>query len=318
MKRFFIFLISFLILIFILGVFIWQGIYFPKDKNSTEGKFFLIGKGQGLFDIAKNLEKENLIKNRIFFNLYGILTRKTKSLQAGEYKLNPSMNIIEIAEKITSGQVFKNIITIPEGWNLRDIGEYLEEKEIAKAEEFIKFCQQRNLEGYLFPDTYEIFSEDGIKEIIEKMQINFDKKLTLELREEILSQGKTIFEIITIASLIEKEVRTIEDKKIVSGILWKRLKNGMPLQVDATIRYITGQKTTEISKKEIQIDSPYNTYKYRGLPLGPICNPGLESVLASLYPQNSGYWYYLSTLDGETIFSKTLKEHNIAKQKYLK
>ena len=105
---------------------------------------------------------------------------------------------------------------------------------------------------------------------------------------------------------------------MVSGILWKRLENGIPLQVDATISYITGKKTTEISKEETEIDSPYNTYKYKGLPLGPICNPGLESILASIYPEDSEYLYYLSTPTGETIFSKTLQEHNLAKAKYLK
>jgi len=105
---------------------------------------------------------------------------------------------------------------------------------------------------------------------------------------------------------------------VVSGILWKRLKNNIPLQVDATISYITGKKTTEISIEETKIDSLYNTYKYKGLPLGPVCNPGLESIKAAIYPKNSEYWYYLSTPEGETIFSKTLEEHNIAKAKYLK
>ena len=120
------------------------------------------------------------------------------------------------------------------------------------------------------------------------------------------------------ASLIEKEVKTPEDKKIVSGILWKRLENSIPLQVDATISYITGKKGDSVSIEETKIDSPYNTYKYKGLPLGPISNPGLESIIASIYPENSDYWYYLSTPEGKTIFSKTLEEHNIAKAKYLK
>ena len=150
------------------------------------------------------------------------------------------------------------------------------------------------------------------------MQDNFDKKITPELREEIQQQGKTIFEIVTMASLIEKEVREKEEKEIVSGILWKRLENKIPLQVDATITYITGKKTTKISKEETQIDSPYNTYKYLGLPPGPICNPGIDSIEAAIYPKSSEYWYYLSTAEGKVIFSKTLEEHNLAKAKYLK
>jgi len=118
--------------------------------------------------------------------------------------------------------------------------------------------------------------------------------------------------------LLEKEVKDFEEKKIVAGILWKRMENKIGLQVDATITYITGKKSVKVSKQETEIDSLYNTYKYRGLPLGPISNPGLESIEAAIYPQNSDYWYYLSTPEGETIFSKTLEEHNIAKAKYLK
>ena len=181
-----------------------------------------------------------------------------------------------------------------------------------------------SLEGYLFPDTYYFRKEEGgdgkegIKNFVKLMLTNFDKKLTPALRTEIERQKKSIFEIVTTSSLIEKEVRTFDDKKIVSGILRKRLKTGIPLQIDATIVFITGKKTTEISIEETKIDSPYNTYKYKGLPLGPIANPGIESIIAALYPESSEYWYYLSAPDGKTIFSRTLEEHNIAKFKYLK
>ena len=258
------------------------------------------------------------------------------------------MNIIEISEKIVSGDTVKETITIPEGWNLRDIGWYFENQGMFQAEELfelmgfplIDYSKEKTLpfpksfdldysflkdklkhlsfEGYLFLDTYEINRGEDLESIVRKMLDNFDKKLTQELRAEISSQKKTIFEIITMASLLEREVRTLEDKKLVSGVLWKRLENGVPLQVDATIIYITGGKTTKVSKEETKIDSPYNTYKHRGLPLGPISNPGLESILASVYPESSDYWYYLSTKEGKTIFSRTLEEHNIAKVKYLK
>ncbi len=344
-KTILLFFILFLVVCCLL--FAW-GIYFPKYNLTTEEKSFVIEKGQGLFDISKNLEKKNLIKNRIFFNVYGILTRNIKSLQAGEYELNPSMSIPEIAQKIISGQVIKNTITIPEGWNLRDIGWYFESKGMFMAEEVFELAgfptidynkvvdlpeprdfsnnydflkdkpKNIGLEGYLFPDTYQLNKGDELESIIRKMLDNFDKKMTQDLREKITNHGKTIFEIITMASLIEKEVRTKQDKEIVSGILWKRLENSMGLQVDATISYITGKKTTKIFKEETQIDSFYNTYKYPGLPLGPICNPGIKSILAALYAKDSNYWYYLSVPEtGETIFSKTLEEHNIAKEKYL-
>jgi len=242
----------------------------------------------------------------------------------------------------------KKEITLIEGWNLRDIGWYFEGKGMFMAEELFElvgfplidysettdlpepkdfsldyyFLEDKpenvNLEGYLFPDTHQVGIGESIEEIVRRLLDNFDRKLVPDLREEIQNQNKTIFEIITMASLLEKEVRTLEEKKLVSGILWKRLENNMPLQVDATITYITGKKTTKISKEDTEIDSPYNTYKYLGLPLGPISNPGLESILAALYPEESEYWYYLSLPSGETIFSKTLEEHNLAKAQYLK
>jgi len=146
---------------------------------------------------------------------------------------------------------------------------------------------------------------------------NFNKKITSDLREEIEKQNKTIFEIITMASLLEKRCGA-KKIKIVSGILWKRINHNIPLQVDATIVYITSKQTIKIPKEDLEIDSPYNTYKFRGLPIAPICNPGLESIKAAIYPEDSDYFYYLSTLEGKTIFSKTLKEHNIAKARYLK
>ena len=348
MKKFFLYLILFFCL-FVPSIFFLKEIYLPKDPASQETKIISIKKGEGVREISANLKKEGIIRFRLPFEIYAFIQGKAGKLQAGEYQLSPAMNVPEIIKKFVAGDVIKERITIIEGWNLRDIGWYFDERGMFMAEELFEFFtgyplvdyseaieiprpkdfsqefdflkdkpKNLGLEGYLFPDTYEIKMGEGLEEIVRKMLRNFDKKLTPELREEIKGQGKTIFEIITMASLIEKEVRTKEDKELVSGLLWKRLKVGMPLQVDATITYITGKRTTKISIAETKIDSPYNTYKYRGLPLGPISNPGLESILAAMYPKNSDYWYYLSTPEGETIFSKTFKEHNIAKFKYLK
>ena len=272
----------------------------------VEKKLFLIEKGQSLFQIAENLERESLIKNRFFFDFYVLIRGAQNKLQAGEYSLSPSMDITEIAKKIISGEVAKIVVTIPEGFTVKQIEERLGLK-----------LPGENLEGFLFPDTYQFPPRVSGAEVVKKMRDNFDKKFT-PYRNEVSGAGLTPFEIITMASLLEKEVKTKEDKELVSGILWKRLENKIPLQIDATITYITGQKTTKISKEETQIDSPYNTYKYLGLPKGPICNPGLESILVAIYPKDSDYWYYLSTPEGETTFSKTLEEHNYAKSKYLR
>jgi len=285
-------------------LFLW-GIFLPKEKISSP-KIFSVEKGQGLFEIGENLEKDGLIKSKIFFDFYVILIRKEKNLQAGKYFLSSSMNIPQIVQKIISGDIAKVKVTIPEGFTVKEIEETLGIK-----------LPGENLEGYLFPDTYYFPIDASGEEVVKIMRENFEKKI-LPYKEEIEKSGRSLQEIITMASLLEKEVKTKEEKEIVAGILWKRLKAGIPLQVDATITYITGKKTTKISLEDLQIDSSYNTYKYKGLPPGPICNPGLESILAALYPKESEYWYYLSTPDGKTLFFKTLEEHNLAKAKYLK
>ncbi len=303
------------ILLFCLFIFILvQGFYFSKNPQG-QGEFFLVKKGDSVFQIGQNLEQRGFIKNKYLFNLYVLASGKQSKLQAGEYVLSSSMSISKISQKLISGNIAKEIITIPEGWNLRDIAWYFENKGMFQAEELYEMTE---LEGYLFPDTYEINRGASLEEIIKKMTDNFNKKLTPELIEDIQKQEKTVSEIVIIASLLEKEIQTLEDKKMVAGVLLNRLQIGMPLQIDATITYITKKQTTNISKEDTQIDSPYNTYMYTGLPLGPICNPGMESIKAAIYPQPNSYWYYLSTPEGETIFSKTLEEHNIAKAKHLK
>jgi len=307
--------LRFLIIFFIilLGIFfICQGIYLPKDLAFTENKLFSIERGQNLFKIAENLEKEDLIKNKFLFDFYVSITGTQRKLQAGNYLFNPSMSITAIAKKIISGEVAKIEVTIPEGFTIKQIEERLNLK-----------LPETDLEGFLFPDTYQFSYGASAEEVVRKMLDNFDKKLA-PYQNEISGAGLTLFDVITMASLLEKEVRTKEEKEIVSGIFWKRIKEGRSLDSCATIAYILGggnwgfeEMRKEIAKGK-EIDSPYNTYKYLGLPAGPICNPGLESILASIYPKNSEYWYYFSTPEGETIFSKTLEEHNIAQAKYLK
>lgn len=278
------FLIIFVIFIIFFGFFIWQGIYLPKSVPKELGSFS-VEKGQGVFQIAENLEKDGLIKSRIFFDFYVIITGNARKLRAGDYFLSPSMSTREIAKKIISGDVATIKVTIPEGWTVSQIEERLGLK-----------LPGENLEGFLFPDTYKFPVNVNGSEVVKIMKENFEKKLTPELREEIARQGKTIEQIVIMASLLEKEVRTKEEKELAADVLWKRLGAGMPLQVDA-------EKWT---------------YENLGLPPEPIANPGLESIRAAVYPKSSEYWYYLSTPDGKTIFNKTLKEHNLAKAKYLR
>lgn len=316
-----------------------NSIFYSSNKE-VEAKLFTIEKGQAVKEIALNLKKENLIKDSYSFIIYTALSGKYSKIQAGEYLLSSQMSTSKILSLFTNGETNKEKLTIIEGWDLKDIAKYFKEKNITTEKEFYTITgnptgenesinissraflsdkpDNLSLEGYLFPDTYYVNKRDTAEIIIGKMLDNFNSKLTIDLKEEIKQQKKTIFEIITMASMIEKEVKTMDDKKTVSGILWKRMSSHMRLQVDATILYAQGREGLDIYTKDTQIDSPYNTYKYDGLPLGPISNPGMDSILAAIYPTKSAYYYYLSAPDGKTIFSKTLEEHNYNKNKYLK
>jgi UPF0755 protein len=306
--------------------FICFEIYVPINPGSHETITFTIEKGLGDEQIAGQLKEAGIIRSSSFFEFYVILSLKHHVLKAGEYNLSPNMSIHKIANKMAKGDIIRDKLVIFEGWDTQDIANYLEEKGICKQDYFVSLTKKNyleqfdflsdkpktaNLEGYLFPDTYEIGKNVTCEEILDNLLANFDKKMTSEIRDEIKKQKKSIYDVVTMASMIEKEVRTMEDKKIVSGILWKRIAIGMPLQLDSTVNYITGKSDPSVLIKDTKIDSPYNTYKYYGLPKGPISNPGLNSILATLYPTKTNYWYYLT--DGKTIFSETLDQHNAAK-----
>lgn len=253
----------------------------PKSFSHKETVFFVIEKGEGSKDIATDLEKEGVIWWKNLFRAYVLVRGTSDKMQAGTYFVSPSMSIFIIAEKFAAGDVAKATITIPEGFTSEQINQKLEgivESDPAVLAEH---------EGRLFPDTYQIPYGMELTKVIEMMEDNFWRK-----NEGLATTPKAVI----MASILEKELRTKEDKEIASGILWKRIRVGMPLQVDVYMW----------------------TYQNTGLPPKPICNPGLDSIKAALYPEDSPYWYYLSTPDGKTIFSKTLEEHNIARAKYLK
>lgn len=306
------------------GLFSFSQIFVPLDSKNKEAFVFQIEKGENLFSISENLENQKLIKNKLFFQFLNLIKFNWKELQAGEYELSPSININKIEKIIVKGRTISKKIVIPEGFTIKQIQEQFKsidlESEIVgdyKKYEFLKDVPNKyDLQGFLFPNTYYFDPNVQSKDVVLRMLDNFDQKLDSDLRKQIENQEKSIFDIITMASLIEKEVRTWEDKQIVSGILWKRLEIGMGLQVDATITFLTGKKT--VSNGDTEIDSPYNTYFYPGLPIAPICNPGLESIKAALSPVETDYLYYLSTPEGETIFSETLEKHNETRVKYLK
>lgn len=303
----------YLIIFFIFfGVFLfWWGIFAPKDFLNSKTINYVAQKGQGDEEIALELKKIGIINSSYFFRFYVVFSGQHAKLQAGTYSISSGMSTKQIVDKFAKGDIIKDQITLVEGWNLEDIKKYFISKNICTAESFslatkkdysseFEFLLDKpkdvNLEGYIFPDTYQFLAGDSCETIIKKTLNNFQRKLGEKNYFEINKQKKTVFDVVVLASIIEKEVVTLTDKKMVAGILNNRLESGMPLQVD-------------VAK---------DTYKFAGLPDNPISNPGLDSILAAIYPTESNYMYYLSTKDGKTIFSKTLAEHNAAIAKYLK
>jgi len=316
----------------------WQNLNSPVDANGQE-QVFIVNKGEVIKQIADNLKKENLIRS-VFYFKYEI--GSGNNIKAGEYLISPKLSAREIIKILIVGEAVsrEKSIRIIEGWSNKDIAAYLEKNNIILAKDFVALTasplngwkfgfakptflndapRRAGLEGYLFPDTYRIFNNTTGEGVISKMLDNFEKKLTPEIREEIKRQKKMIYEIVTMASVIEKEVRSADDMKIVSGIFWDRIKNGQALESCATLAYILGVNKAQYTSEDTKVDSLYNTYKYRGLPPGPIANPGFNAIRAAVYPEATNYNYFLSDpATGKTIYSKSLEEHNANKYKYLK
>ena len=317
----------------ILAVYFLGAIFSPAAR---EGKtiYFKIEPGEGVNKISANLQNYGLIKNNLIFKAYVFLIGSKSKLLAGEHELNANMNIINIVKSLSTNEdkAKEKKITIIEGWGAKEIADYLEKQQLAKSEEFLKAMKiedwrsgydflsgvkAKTVEGFLFPDTYRVFADASVDDIIKKMLDNFDKKLTDKMREDIIVQKKDIFEIITMASIIEREGLSDGDKKMIADVFWKRLEIGMGLQSDATVNYITGKNKTRPSVADTQINSPYNTYKYRGLPPGPISNPGLVAIEAAIYPAKNDYLFFLTDKDGQAIFAKIYEEHQENIRKYL-
>ncbi|HOS87905.1 MAG TPA: endolytic transglycosylase MltG [Candidatus Pacearchaeota archaeon] len=331
--------------IFSTAYYFYDGIYNHSNLKQID-IIYRVKPSSSAKEVAFDLARQNILSDPYPLLAYLFASGNLKNIKAGAYEISSNMTGRQIAEILTNGKTAQLKLTIVEGWDLAKIGAYLQSQNFGTIQDFynitgkpaeaqnknaafhntlvpqFKFLEdcpaQASLEGFLFPDTYYVSIDASLENIVTQMLINFDNKLTPQMREDIKKQNKSIYEIVTMASILEKEVKTLDDKKIVAGILWKRLRNGQPLQADATILYaLQIQNPDNIYTKFTEIDSPYNTYKYKGLPIGPISNPGLDSLIAAIYPAPSDYWYYLSKPSGETVYSKNFTEHVIAKNKYL-
>lgn len=284
-----------------------------------------IPKGASVDKIAEILEDESVIKSKIAFKILSHAKNSASKMKSGAYRLNSSMTPSSIINIIVKGDTISRWLTIPEGYTIKQIAEKIEKEGYGSAAEFVKLAALegdqfdtpfpspgKNLEGYLFPDTYLITIGITEKDIITEMYNCFNRKVYEPLKKDISASGMSLHEIITLASLIEREARVPKDRAMISSVLRNRLDKKMRLAVDATVLYALGEHKSRVLYRDLEIDSPYNTYKYAGLPPGPIANPGVESIRAAIHPAKSDCLFYVAKPDGSHIFTKTFEEHKKA------
>ncbi|MCW1888144.1 MAG: endolytic transglycosylase MltG [Candidatus Moranbacteria bacterium] len=290
---------------------------------------FTVTPGVGVMALGEELEQKEIISSKYAFGWAVATKRLSHKLIAGDYELSGDQSIEQILMLFNTGKVVSTDIkvTFPEGWTMTFMAERLTKNGLP-GEEFLALASKPDpkwrakydfladapakatLEGFLFPDTYRFRADVSAEEIIDTMLANFNKRLTPELRASAKAQGRSIFEEITLASIVEEEGRIEEDRKIIADIFWKRLKAGQPFQSDATVNYVLGSLKEQPTLKDIETDSPYNTYKYAGLPPGPITNPSIISIKAAINPTPNPYYYFLNNLETkEMYFAKTFEEH---------
>lgn len=278
---------------------------------------FTVKDGTSLGEVSLSLFENHLIRSRVVFEFCAITLGGEKRIMAGDYLFKEPIGTCTLAWRIVGG-VFgipAVRVTIPEGFSNREAAAILS-KALPRfdAAVFIKSAERE--EGYLFPDTYFFSVNATSADVLSRIKINFDKKIKT-FSADIVASKHSEREILTMASLLEKEVPTDEDRAIVSGILWKRIAKSIPLQVDAPFMYILGKKSSELTQADLRVKSAYNTYRNRGLPGGPINNPGASAIRAALFPKESPYLYYLADKKGVTHYAKTFEEHKANKEKYL-
>lgn len=309
-------LVAFILLVVIVFLgFIWWnvGTRAVNSEDKSE-RVFVVEKGAGVRAIANKLKKQGLINDPVVFFLYVKKNGVDKNIQAGDYKLSPSMDLKKITDTLSHGTL-DIWTTVPEGMRAEQIADILQEQ-IPTYE--ASWREELNAqEGYLFPDTYLIPRDATIDSIISIFKNNFDKKVS----DADLSARTDLAKIIIIASMVEREALRDEEKPLIASVINNRLRQGMALDIDATLQYARGKVGskwwTVPTPADRQIDSLYNTYKYAGLPPGPISNPGIEAIKAAANPATSNYFFYIHDIKGNVHFAKTFEEHQRNINKYL-
>lgn len=305
---------------FLVGFAFWFNVSIRAAEMPGGKIIFSLRDGEGFKDVADELERAHAVRSALAAKIYFVFSGAARRLQPGKYLLVSGVSTGEIARILSGGARQEMKVTIPEGSSIYDIDEILSKNYVVKSGEFLSYINQSTttLEGRLFPDTYKFFIESAPSEVARKMLSNFDLKAKPLLPGDEAKANDTL----VLASILEKEVRTPEDQRMAAGILLKRLKVGMPLQVDAAICYIKRQRGGDscypLTSVDFQVKSPYNTYLNKGLPPHPIGNPGQSAIAAALDPTRSAYWFYLSDpATGKTIWSESLDKHSGNRVQYL-
>jgi len=343
-------LLFLLVTVSLLGVFVLY-VYFkvntPVSKTS-EAVPFRIEAGESFTGITRSLADQGIIDSSFAVRVYALIKNLDTQIKSGEFLLDKGSTPKEIIYQLTEGKGLAEEVklTFREGGTLFDYAEVLESRDVLEAKILIDYkitealvaehpfltsdSVGKSLEGFLFPDTYIFGKESSLNDVLDKFLSNFENKITAQLSEDISKSEYSLFDIVTLASIIEGEVgrntekisdddivKMQQERRLVSGVFHNRLRDNHALQSDATLSYITGVKKARASYADTKIDNPYNTYQVTGLPPGPIGNPSLDSIMAAMYPQDTDYYYFLSKPSGEAVFSKTLDEHNRNKSLYL-
>ncbi|MBD3311654.1 MAG: endolytic transglycosylase MltG [Candidatus Magasanikbacteria bacterium] len=346
MKR----LLIFLILLVLSAFFLLYWMLFLQN-TSEQSVNFVVKPNERVSELSTRLEEEGIISNAWIFEKYLIWRKIDRKVKQGQFEVESPVTMVNVAESLNDpkSKIEKTITIIP-GWTIRDIADYFVKEDIASYEEVLdylgvsatdyrlgdhddlptkdfmgyKIMQSKPdyiaYDGYLSPNTYRIYADAELSEVVEKLISQRDREITEQMYSDIEEKDRNIHEILTMASILEHEARTEEDKRIIADIFWRRLDMDWALQADSTVHYIIGKDGSVFTmQSDRDIDSYWNTYKYPGLPPGPIGTPSLESIMAAIYPRENDFWYFLTTLDtGEVIYSKTLEEHNKNVAKYLR
>ena len=294
-----------------------------------------IKEGESIDSITKKLQETGIVKSADFFRYYLRYTKQDKSIQAGYYMISQQAdhleNLDDLIKILQEGKAKLTKYMIPEGFSIRKIAKKLSEEGLVNEERFIELATKNgggftfpyldqvkdgNLEGFLFPDTY-LISQPTEEKIIQQMLDQFTYVMQQSIQPKLTSQKRTLREIITLSSIVEMESQMPEERPIIASVFFNRLRDGWTLDADTTVEYVVEKEGYVLTREELKVDSPYNTYKYAGLPYGPISNPGLDTILAVLSPADTQYYFFVAKGDGYHAFASTLEEHNRNVAKYI-